>query len=461
MVRLATLRPVTLQKNQRRQFAVRAGFLLTSLLVLVGTPKSTQAQSPTSSDTRLTADVDQRWLPWLGCWQLVEETGPRLEQTPDRAAFADNVLVCVKPGPLTASATDNAAAIQVMSIADGEELLVETLLADGVQRPVGETACTGWRTNAWSEDGARLFTRAEFECADSDTRVVSGVSLMTGTRTWLDMELVQTEGRGAVTVRRYRRASDTAVKEAGGPTLPPALRARALTAAALVGTTELGIADVIEAAIATDLPVLEAMLIETQTAFSLNSNTLLTLDDNGVPSQVIDLMVALSFPDEFVVERPAAEATTGYSAAGYSSAGFVDTWGYGGYGLSSWYPYYARPFGSYYGWSPYNSLYYLGPATHYAIIPGSPINDSRTRQGRPSSGRVYQGRGYTQTDGQPGPTARRARPRTGTTQTTAGARTSGRSRPTESSSSSSGRGNRSGGSSGRSSSGRRRAVPRP
>ena len=473
MVKPILLGAVISRISQPRHLTTGPVALITGLLLLGGIPNLTWAQSSTGANTERIPSVDQRWLPWIGCWQLVEETGAQPDRMPDPASSANLVLVCVTPAPRTVSTESTA--VLVTSIADGEEIMVETLLADESQQPMTETECTGWRSNTWSDDGARLFTRAEFACADSDTRIVSGVSLMSGPRTWLDIELVQTEGRGAVTVRRYRRASDEASAEASSPTLPASLRARAQTAAGLVGTTELSVADVIEAASVTDLPVLEAMLIETQTAFALNGDALLALDDSDVPAQVIDLMVALSFPDEFVVNRPAAQNAAGYSAAGYSSSGFVDTWGYGGYGLSSWYPYYARPFGSYYGWSPYSSLYYLGPATHYAIVPGSTINGSLSYQDSPSSGRVYQGLGYTRQD----PAERHARPiqKTGTTRTAAGARTSGGNRSGgggrvtsggysrggssgRSSGGSSGRS--SGGSSGRSSGGSTgRAVPRP
>lgn len=467
MVRPLPSDAVTPRIVQPRHFTTGSVVLITGLLLLGGIPNVTWAQSVAEADSERITNVDQRWLPWVGCWQLVEETGTQSERMLDPLSFADLVLVCVTPAHQTVGADEESAAVLVTSIADGEEVLVETLLADESQQPVTETECTGWRSNTWSDDGARLFTRAEFGCEDSDIRIVSGVSLMTGPRTWLDIELVQTEGRGAVTVRRYRRASDAAATEAGSPTLPSGLRARAQTAATLVGTTELSVADVIEAASATDLPVLEAMLIETQTAFALNGDALLALDESNVPAQVIDLMVALSFPDEFVVNRPAAQNAAGYSAAGYSSSGFVDTWGYGGYGLSNWYPYYARPFGSYYGWSPYSSLYYLGPATHYAIVPGSTVNGSLSYQDSPSSGRAYEGLGYTRQ----GPAERHARPieRTGTTRTAAGARTSGRGRPTTSSgggrvtSGGHSRGGSSGGASGRSSGGSsgRSAVPRP
>ena len=347
--------------------------------------------------------ADSPWLPWLGCWQLVEETATPSGQPGGMSRFADRVVVCLTP-----SAADTGG-VGVTTIADGELILVETLLADSAQHPVEETACTGWRRSTWSGDRARLFARAELACDNQETRRVSGVGLMTSSTTWLDIQLVNSGGRGEVTVRRYRRASESTTVDAGATPLPADVLDRAITAARLASTAELSVNDVIEAGAAVDPAVVEAMLVETQASFALDRRTLLQLDDSGVPAEVIDLMVALSFPDEFVVERPPARTAVSFGGGG---GGFVDP--FSPYGFDLWYPYYASPFGYYYGWSPYNSLYYLGPAVSYVIVPD--VLDGG------SPGRAYRGRGYSQIGVREPTTDRRAQRRTvpgGTTGTTA------------------------------------------
>ena len=302
-------------------------------------------------------------------------------------------MVCLTP-----SAADSAG-VEVRTIADGDLVLVETLLADGAQHPVEETACTGWRRSTWSGDRARLFARAELACDDRETRRVSGVGLMTSSTTWLDIQLVSSGGRGEVTVRRYRRAGESTTVDAGATPLPTDVLDRALTAARLASTAELSVNDVIEAGAAVHPAVVEAMLVETRASFALGRRTLLRLDDSGVPAQVIDLMVALSFPDEFVVERPPARTAVSFGSRG---GGFVDP--FSPYGFDLWYPYYASPFGYYYGWSPYNSLYYLGPAASYVIVLDALDGGS--------TGRAYGGRGYSQIGVREPTTDRRAQRRT-------------------------------------------------
>ena len=363
-------------------------------------PGALQAQPSTLDEPSAITRVDQRWLPWLGCWQLVEEAGALPEAAGDFSAFADSVMVCVTPAEPPAAATD----VVVTTLADGEQMLVETLSADGLEHPVDQSECRGRRRIGWSDDGARLYTRAELTCnARDDARRLSAVGLMADSRTWLALELVEAGDRAAVTVKRYRRTGDVTTLSAAGPTLTADLLARARTAAIRTGDADLSIDAVIEAAAAVEPTVLEALLVETGTWFELDGRALIRLDDGGVPGDIIDMLVALSFPDDFEVRRTAT--------GGGGGGGFLGSWG--GVGYDAWYPYYAMPFGYYYGWSPYRSLY--GWGDYYYVDPGyygGPRGSLITDTPDVGEGRVYQGYGYTrvappQDDGG----GRRAQPR--------------------------------------------------
>ena len=388
MIKHLTSRP-TAHHTVRRRLTV--AWILTTLTmgILVGA----SAAPATASQDQPVMPATSPWLPWLGCWQLVEETGTLTVQPDHARPFADRVVVCLtQAGPPGADASGMA----VTTIADGEPVLVETLVADGAQHPVEEAACQGWRRNTWSADGARLFSHAELACDSEDTRRVSGVGLMTSSTTWLDIQLVKTGGRGAVTVRRYRRAMASTIVNAGATPVPADILDRARAAARLASTSELSIDDVIEAHQAIEPAVVEAMLLETRTAFALDRDALIQLDDGRVSAGVIDLMVALSFPDEFVVNRPVARITSSYDGFGFTDS-------FSPFFYDRWYPYYASPFGYYYGWSAYRSLYSIGPSAVYPFAPSQ--NDAGTH------GRAYQGRGYTNVNlRQPTP-AGRARPR--------------------------------------------------
>ena len=102
-------------------------------------------------------------------------------------------MVCVTPAAPPAAATD----VVVTTLVDGEQVLVETLSADGVEHPVDQSECRGRRRIAWSDDGARLFTRAELTCsARDDARRLSAVGLMADDRTWLALRTGGGPGSG-------------------------------------------------------------------------------------------------------------------------------------------------------------------------------------------------------------------------------------------------------------------------
>jgi hypothetical protein len=74
--------------------------------------------------------------------------------------------------------------------------------------------------------------------------------------------------------------------------------------------------DVTEASAKIASQALEAAIVETQSRFSLDSRSLKQLANAKVPANVIDLMVAQSFPSHFRVERPMTTAPASNGIAG-------------------------------------------------------------------------------------------------------------------------------------------------
>jgi hypothetical protein len=311
-------------------------------------------------------DTDPRWNAWLGCWQLVEE---RVRDEWETEA-ASREFVPAKGAVVCVTAADQPNAVRLTTRVESQSTLEDTIVADGTPRPLREPGCEGTQRTEWSSNGLRLFARAELRCGGTQ-RTGSGMTMIDATRLWTDVQVVEEGGRETIRVRRYRRAPDHTDATAS---LPKPEQARALGTMARQAAT-LTIDEVKEVAQKLPVSALEAVLLETGASFPLNSKRLVELDDAWVPDRIVDLMVALSFPNRFVIERRG-------SSGGSAPSG----WGFA-YGSPYDWPYYYAPFG-YSGFGRYDMYYYGAPG--YVVVDVTPVGPQPSGQGR-----VVDGLGYT------------------------------------------------------------------
>lgn len=350
--------------------------------------------------------VDSRWSNWIGCWQPVE-------------ANESDARVCVSIA--------GEHGVTFATTVDGQTVLEETLVADGIDRQVTDAECRGTQRAEWSLDGRRLFARADLVCAGQEPRQISGLAMIVPDGTWLDVQSSRVDSRESLRVRRYRRVAD------GVASFVPTGSSFTLDA-------------VKEASRKVSPHVLEAALAEAHAQFDLNSRNVIGLADAGVPERVIDVMIALSYPQQFIVER-----TTPSLAPPLLSPAFLtaDPFDYRAY--------YYSPFAY-----MYSGFYYP-----YAFGASYPLMGSgASAPPRPSgSGQAIDGVGYTRVR------QRETEPRATTASSEAGASSTSsgpRSSPSGSGGSVSSSGYSAGGSSGSGSSGSgssggdsgRTAVPR-
>jgi hypothetical protein len=315
--------------------------------------------------------VDGRWEPFLGCWDLtadnVRENAPAVNQLTDtplatRSRAGSGPRVCVTRTP------DGGARFE--TTVRGQSAIDQTLFADGTSRPLNDAECRGTQRAEFSNDGMRIFSRAELTCeGDPGPRRVAGISLLALNGTWVDVQAVDIAGRETVRVRRYYRAE-------GEPRIP----------SATLSASNLSLDDIKEASTKTVPRALEAALVETSAGFFLTGRQLVDLDNAGVPDSVTDLIVALSYPEQFVVERTAR-------SSGGGGTFINDPFGLGwAFGYPVWYddflysPYYYSPFGySRYGYRGYSSDGF-GEMVLVGVNPGP----------QPSgNARAVDGQGYT------------------------------------------------------------------
>lgn len=351
-----------------------------SALGLVG------ARTASAQDT----DVDPRWQAWLGCWQPT-----------DPATSSQGALLCIVPA-------SPRSAVDLVSLVDAKEVGRQRFDATGRRRAVLRDGCEGWESSQWSADDRRVYLRSELTCPGALERVSTGVMAMSPEGEWLDVQGVSAGGGTGIRVVRYR--------DAGVPTNLPAEihdaladRATAIGAARVAAGSGIGTAEIVEAAQRLDAMVLQALLVERGQQFQLNAKQLMSLTRGGVPGSVTDVMVALSYPRTFTLNRMTPQrAVTGDSmnaASAYGSRGMMPgylgnaacsrlspgyAWGYDPWSL---YPSQSG-YGMYgmgrcgYGYSPYGYGFGYWRRTPYVIV-------GRGNGGPAVRGQAVNGRGYT------------------------------------------------------------------
>jgi hypothetical protein len=243
------------------------------------------------------------------------------------------------------------------------------LVADGTARPVTDLDCVGTEVARWSKSGLRLFSSAETRCkGDLDSRRVSGVSLIAPNGDWLDVQSVTIGSRQTVRVTRYAR--DGALSPSGRPN---------------VAASALTIDEIVDALDGLSPLAVEAALVESNAGFNLTAQRLRGLSSAGVPERIIDVMVALSYPEKFVVQR----SETPPLSSGYSGPLPLE-YAYPYYGGIYYYgtPLYYAPFGYYgsFGWDGYS---FIGLPS---VIVDAPVGGEVQSNG---PGRAINRQGYT------------------------------------------------------------------
>ena len=315
--------------------------------------------------------ADQRWTPFLGCWEPVGETGTE-------------GMLCVHP-------TEDG--VEVFAWSEGEKVTSDMLVADARPRPAVLEGCEGDESSRFSEDGRRVFTRSTFTCGDSNVRQSSGIMSMTTPTEWSDIHYLDVEGESVAWVQHYRLASPDPAEGLEDVTEGIGMAVRAARVAA---SRRIDLADVVEANDAVHGKAVEAWIASRREGFDVDGRDLVELADRGVSPDVIDVIVAVSHPERFVIDGDGGDAVAdlstaqddrygvGYHPSLYGPYGFRSYfgdpfWGYGYYSRSG----YGWPFyGGGYGWPYYGGGYYY--PTRVVIQP------------RSGGGRVIKGQGYSQ-----------------------------------------------------------------
>src|SRR6266566_676904 len=293
--------------------------------------------------------IDPRWLAYVGCWE--------------RVGLA-KANVCVVP-------TDDRSSVDLVTVLKGEITARERISASGERVQTTRGDCAAWNSAQWSSRGQRLYLRSEERCPGT-TAAGTGVIAMSDNGQWLYIQGMTLGGQTGIRVQRFREATSELL-------LPDDV------AAAL----RLGISELMQARAAASGPL------------ALDEKRLVALADAGVPSRVIDLMVALSYPRAFAInaasrqgERLAPANSNGLGTAPGNYPMPYDPFCYDDYSMYPYSSYDCGGLGYRYGYGlGYGYDWYRGDQPVTIIYSGSSVGGSA----RPH-GRVVNGEGYAKGD---------------------------------------------------------------
>jgi len=301
------------------------------------------------------------WEAWIGCWDLV----PRMSASGASASERSD-RVCVLP-------TENPSAVDLVSVVGDSVTARQRLDGTADKRAMQQGDCTG--VESVQATGARVYLRTSMRCGGED-RLVNSVMAMSSDGDWLDVRGVAFGSNVGVRASRYREAPASARLPAD---VAAALRGRprGIHPARLAASGPVQLSDVVEASRFLEVGVLQTWLAERGQGFGLDAQRLLTLESAGVAPSVIDVMVALSYPDVFALDRtrlgdPPPDTQGEVRGGDFGGGGYYDDgFGYDPYGYG-----YGRGYGWYSGRRP-------------IVVVQRPAGD-----GDAEHGKVVKGRGY-------------------------------------------------------------------
>ena len=357
----------------------RTSVLLAAAALLLGSAVAAGAQT-----TQL-ASADARWTPWVGCWQASMRDA---DQTlaPNKAA----PVVCIVP-------TTGSATVDLVTVTGSTVGQPERVDANGQRRAVNREGCNGWETAQFSPDAKRIYLHSQHECTGNRTRLSSGIMSILPNGEWLDVQGLKVESHTGVRVVHYGRVPVPAGLSAD---MKAALEGHnlATTTAVIAASDSVRIADVIEATKNVDPLVVQTWLAQRGQGFGVDRKKLEQLADAKVPSNVIDVMVALSYPQVFAINLAQADGQMIQTQSQQVAANNDEGYRPGPTVFMNWDPFYSGYsygyrsglYGLGYGYGyPYGTYY---PGTPVVIVRPSPSVDQPAPDNR---GKMVRGSGYT------------------------------------------------------------------
>ncbi len=295
-----------------RSHATRFAFAVTISTAVLG------VASPLSAQTS-----DPRWQAWIGCWV------PSGGSVDERFTRSSAQRVCITPAT-------SGPGVDIVTIDNGKTIATERLEATGARVARTRDGCEGWEQANWSPDAHRITLRSEFTCAGGAVRKSSGLFAFTPAGAFLQVHGLNVSGNVSVRAAVFDEA---AFDSLGASVIGVPATGFATLTARMAASSELSADDVIDVAKHVDAPVAQAWLTEIGQGFDLDAKQLVRLADAGIPPRMIDLMVALSNPRSFVIQKAGSggiERVNTVASRSNNGRGAFPMSGYGAIPMGMW-----------------------------------------------------------------------------------------------------------------------------
>jgi hypothetical protein len=254
------------------------------LFSAVAGPGTAFAQTTAQATDQAT---DGRWLAWMGCWQPVAEAA---------TVDASVALLCFQP-------LSGDVGVEMVSVENGEISTRQTVRADGRRHDSSLEECTGWDRGDFSARPARVFLASEYVCEGDVVRASTGLLAMVSSEEWIEVKVVTVGGGEPMTwVTRYRLATQSDAEAAGFGDIA-ADRTMSVRSARVAAAARPSVDDVIEASEYVEAEAVSAWIAERDAPLEIDADELVRMADADVSEDVIDMVIAVTYPSRFAVDR--------------------------------------------------------------------------------------------------------------------------------------------------------------
>ena len=222
--------------------------------------------------------------PWVGIWTIADDQQGNRATNPSQKGTVE-----IRP-------TTDGKGLEISRKASNQPDVQEVLVPDGTRRPVNAQNCSGWQSARLVPEAGLIIGSSEMSCKDTGSFATSSLKMITATDTMVDILALKTAGQTRLAVRHLmyeRDLTSTGDSQTGW----------AAVAARTALSAPWNLSTIIHLSRTIDTQLVQATLVEKKARLTLTPSSLKEMKTAKLPKEIIDLLVALAFPDEFHIQK--------------------------------------------------------------------------------------------------------------------------------------------------------------